>query len=99
MAAPVIINVYPSNGAIGIPVADQVKVYFDQEMDLSSINSGTFVLIGKDEAPIFGPVDVTPLDDPGFEDEDILSSPYAGAYVKGTIEFFKTDVSGAMIAF
>ena len=97
MTAPQIIDSYPANNAVGIPVADQVKVTFNQEMDLSSINTGTFVVIGKDEAPIFGPVDVTPLDDPGFEDEDILSSPYVGAYVKGTISFVKTNASGGTI--
>jgi hypothetical protein len=95
--SPLIVDSYPANNAVGIPIADQIKVTFNQEMDLSSINTGTFIVIGKDEAPIFGPVDVTPLDDPGFEDEDILSSPYVGAYVKGTVHHVKVNASGAIL--
>jgi hypothetical protein len=66
-------------------------------MDLDTINSGTFVLTGPDEAPIFGPIDVTPFDEPGFEDEDILSSPYFAGYVKGTISFSRVDASGGIV--
>lgn len=94
---PSIVDVYPSNGSQGIPIGDSIQVIFDQEMDTDSINTGTFVLIGPDKAPIFGPFDVTPFDEPGFEDEDILSSPYFDGYVKGTITFLRFDSSGATI--
>jgi hypothetical protein len=94
---PQIVDVYPANGAQGIPVGDQIRVKFDQEMDRDTINSGTFLVVGPDEAPVFGPVDVTPFDEPGFEDEDILSSPYFGGYVKGTITFTRVDASGATV--
>lgn len=95
--APTILNVYPSPASIGIPIADQIRVLFDQEMDRDSINSGTFVVTGPDEAPLFGPHDVTPFDIPGHDDEDILSSPYFPGYVKGTITFERVDASGAII--
>jgi hypothetical protein len=94
---PNIVDVYPANGAKGIPIGDQVTVTFDQEMDEDTINTGTFVLTGPDEAPVFGPVDVTPFDVPGFEDEDILSSPYFAGYVKGTISFSWVDASGGVV--
>ena len=94
---PLIVDVYPASGARGIPIGDQVRVIFDQEMDEDSINTGTFVLTGPDEAPVFGPVDVTPFDEPGFDDEDILSSPYFAGYVKGTISFSKVDPSGGLV--
>ncbi|RLC15056.1 MAG: hypothetical protein DRI24_11910 [Deltaproteobacteria bacterium] len=95
--SPLIIDVSPADQAAGIPIGEHVEVTFNQEMDRSSVNTGTFLVIGKDEAPIFGPIDVTPLDEPGFEDEDILSSPYFGAHVKGKIEFYKIDASGGVI--
>ncbi len=94
---PNIVDVYPANEAQGIPIGDQIRVVFDQEMDLDTINSGTFVLIGPDDAPVFGPVDVTPFDEPGFEDEDILSSPYFSGYVKGTISYSRVDASGGIV--
>jgi hypothetical protein len=94
---PLITDVYPASGARGIPIGDQLRVTFDQEMDEDSINTGTFVLTGPDEAPVFGPVDVTPFDEPGFDDEDILSSPYFAGYVKGTISFSRVDPSGGLV--
>jgi len=94
---PQIINAYPAPDSKGIAIGDVVKITFDQEMDLDSINSGTFVLTGPDEAPVFGPIDVTPLDERELEDEDILSSPYFPGYIKGTITFSKVDASGSPI--
>ena len=94
---PIIIDVYPANGSQGIPIGDQVRIEFDQEMDQDSINAGTFVLTGPDNAPVFGPIDVTPFDEPGFEDEDILSSPYFKGYVKGSISFSRVDASGGIV--
>jgi hypothetical protein len=94
---PSIVDVYPAPSAQGIPVGDQVRVIFNQEMDLDSINTGTFVLTGPDDAPVFGPLDITPFDEPGFEDEDILSSPYFKGYVKGTITFRKCGHSLELI--
>jgi hypothetical protein len=94
---PQVVSVYPAPDATGIPIGDQVRVVFDQEMDLDSINEGTLVLTGPDDAPVFGPIDVTPLDVPGFDDEDILSSPYFKGYVKATISFSREDASGAPV--
>lgn len=94
---PTIVDVYPAPSASGIPIGDRITVTFDQEMDTESINTGTFVLVGPNEAPVFGPVDVTPLDQPGFDDEDILSNPYFQGYVKGTISFSRVDASGALV--
>ena len=96
-STPIIVDVYPASGARGIPIGDQIRLIFDQEMDTDSINTGTFVLTGPDEAPVFGPIDVTPFDVPGFDDEDILSSPYFAGYVKGTISFTKMDPSGGLV--
>ena len=93
-----IIDVSPAPSAIGIPLGDHIQIVFDQEMDLNSINTGSFVLTGPDNAPVFGPIDVTPFDEPGFEDEDILSSPYFQGYVKGTISYLKVDASGGIVA-
>jgi hypothetical protein len=97
MAIPQIIDVSPAPNAQGIPIGDQLRITFDQEMDLTSLNAGTIVLSGPDEAPLFGPADVTPLDDPGFDDEDILSSPYFKGYVKGTFTYSKVDASGGIV--
>lgn len=94
---PSIVDVYPSDGSQGIPIGDSIRVIFDQEMDTDTINTGTFVLVGPDKAPVFGPFDVTPFDEPGFDDEDILSSPYFDGYVKGTITFTRIDASGAPV--
>jgi len=94
---PNVVDVYPAPSASGIPLGDQIRIIFDQEMDQSSINLGTLVLSGPDDAPVFGPTDVTPFDEPGFDDEDILSSPYFSGYVKGTISFSKTDASGGLV--
>ena len=94
---PSVVDVYPAPNAQGIPIGDQVRVIFNQEMDLDSINTGTFVLTGPDDAPVFGPLDITPFDEPGFEDEDILSSPYFKGYVKGTITFRKCGRSLELI--
>lgn len=93
MAAPTVLNVFPANAATGIPVSAQIEVTFDQEMDEASINTGTFIVSGPDTTPTFGPADTTPLDEPGLDDEDILSSPYVG-YVKGTISFLRVDAYG-----
>jgi hypothetical protein len=97
-STPQIIDVSPAPNAQGVPIGDQLRIVFDQEMDLDSINTGTIVLTGPDEAPLFGPHDVTPFDDPGFEDEDILSSPYFKGYVKGTISFSRVDASGGLVS-
>jgi len=94
---PNIIGVSPAPEAQGIPIGDQLRITFDQEMDLDSLNTGTVVLTGPDEAPVFGPIDVTPFDSPGFEDEDILSSPYFKGYVKGTITYSRVDASGGIV--
>lgn len=97
MATPTIINVYPAPSAVGIPIGDRITVKFDQEMELDSINEGTFIVTGPDEAPVFGPHDITPFDTPGFDDEDILSSPYLKGYIKGNITFQKVDASGSIL--
>lgn len=94
---PQIINVIPAPDSLGIPVGNPIHIEFDQEMDLTTLNSGTIVLTGPDEAPVFGPVDITPFDSPGFQDEDILSSPYFKGYVKGTFSFLKYDNSGGIL--
>lgn len=83
---PSIVSVYPAPSARGIILKDQVKVLFDQEMDETSINAGSFVLTGPDEDFVFGP-DYNPLDEPGIEDEGILNSPYYPGFVKGEITF------------
>lgn len=94
---PNIINVYPAPSAKGIPIGDQIRIQFDQEMDLDSLNTGTIVVTGPDEAPVFGPIDITPFDIPGHDDEDILSSPYFKGYVKGTITYARVDASGGTV--
>lgn len=94
---PNIIEVLPAPNAQGIPIGNPVTVIFDQEMDLTSLNTGTIVLTGPDEAPLFGPHDVTPFDTPGFEDEDILSSPYFKGWVKATISYSRVDASGGIV--
>jgi hypothetical protein len=94
---PQITEVLPAPNAKGIPIGNPVTVIFDQEMDLTSLNTGTIVLTGPDEAPLFGPHDVTPFDTPGFEDEDILSSPYFKGWVKATISYSRVDASGGIV--
>ena len=93
---PNIISVYPAPGAQGVVLADEIKVLFDQAMDETSINDGTFVVTGPDNDFIFGP-DFNPLDEPGIEDEGILNSPYYAGFVKGEITFQRVDQYGAEI--
>lgn len=90
---PTIISVYPANQSKGIVIGDKITVLFDQEIDEESINSGSLVLIGPTKDFIFGR-DFTPLDEPGIEDEQILNSPYTGAYVEGTFSFRRISISG-----
>ena len=96
MSAPQIIDVYPAPGAQGIVLGDRITVLFDQEMDETSINSGTFVVVGPDNDFIFGP-DFTPIDKPGFEDENILNSPYFEGFVEGVITCERVDAYGSIV--
>jgi hypothetical protein len=84
---------YPPNGASGIAIGSQLKVFFDQEMDESSINTGTFVVAGPDSGIFFGD-EFNLIDQPGLDDEDILSSPYYSGFVKGSISFLRVDANG-----
>jgi hypothetical protein len=93
---PSVVDVYPAPNAIGIAIGDRVYVIFDQEMDRESINDGTFVVIGPDQELTFGP-DLSPLDSPRLDDEDIMSSPYVGGYVQGTITFARLDAYNSEI--
>ena len=81
MAAPTITNVYPAPNSPGIPIGDQIVVTFNQEMDTSSINTGTFVLAAPDNGVVFGP-GLQPIDDTG---QNLINSPYYGGFVEGTI--------------
>ena len=94
---PSIIDVYPANGAAGIPIGDQVTVTFDQEMDEDSINTGTFVLIGPDQGIFFGG-ELNPFEEPGLNEDDILDSPYFGGFVKCSVSFSRVNASGAPVA-
>lgn len=94
---PHILDVYPANGAQGIVLSDRITVLFDQEMDRSTINEGTFVLQGPDVSTVFSPVQLNPFDIPGFKEEDINSSPYVQGYVKGSVSFEKIDEYGQVL--
>lgn len=91
---PQIVSVYPAPDARGIVLGDQIKVLFDQEMDETSINSGTFLLVGPDNDFIFGP-GFNPLDEPELEDERILNSPHYKGFVQADITFLRIDQYGA----
>ena len=93
MTAPTILNVYPADDSTGIVIGDQIRVTFDREMDEDSINTGTFVVTGPDEDFVAGP-GFNPFDEPGIQDEDILSSPHMTGYVQGTISFTRVDSNG-----
>lgn len=93
---PSIESVYPASGSIGIVLGDTVRVLFDQAMDETTINTGTFVVMGDEDNFIFGP-DFTRDDEPGVEDEQILNSPYSPGYVAGTITFRRIDASGGIV--
>jgi hypothetical protein len=90
---PSIIDVFPAPNSLGIPLGDGVVVSFDQEMDEDSINSGTFVLVTPSRGVVFG-AELNPFEEPGIDEDDLLSSPYYGAYVKGTISFSRVGNSG-----
>jgi len=94
---PSIVNVYPANGSVGIPIGDQFTVTFDQEMDEDSINTGTFVLTGPDQGLFFGG-EMNPFEEPGLAQTDILDSPYFGGFVKCSVSFSRVDASGAPVA-
>lgn len=94
---PSVFDVSPAPDAQGIILLERVIVTFDQEMDRSTINEGTFVVSGPDRSTVFSPVDLTPFDVAGFEEEDINSSPYVQGYIKGTISFQRVNASGGVI--
>lgn len=94
---PEILDVSPAPSAKGIVLSERITVEFDQEMDRSTINEGTFIVHGPDRSTVFSPVDLTPFDVAGFEEEDINSSPYVQGYIKGTISFEKIDASGTVL--
>jgi hypothetical protein len=96
MTVPVIIDVYPANSSVGIPIGDQVTVTFDQEMDETSINTGTFVLTGPDQGVFFGG-EMNPFEEPGLSRKDILDSPYFGGFVQCSISFSRVDASGSPV--
>lgn len=93
---PVIDDVSPAPDAKGIPIRDQVKVTFNEEMDESTINTGSFVVTAPDTGVTFGE-NFNLFDDPELEDVDLLSSPYFGGYVKGTVSFSRVDASGGVV--
>lgn len=97
MAIPTIVDVYPSPSAVGIPIGDQLTVTFDQEMDESSITTGTFVVVAPDRGVLFMGAELTPFDEPGLDDEELLNTPYYGGYVQGSISFSRVDVSGSPV--
>ena len=97
MATPSIDNVYPADGSKGIVLSDTIKVTFNQEMDTTSINTGTFVVGGPDNSSIFSPLDVSPFDLPGLTEENKESFPYFSAPVSGTITFKRVDAYGVEI--
>ena len=90
---PIVLDVFPANGSSGIAISPQIKVLFDQEMDESTINSGTFVLTAPDSGIFFGD-EFNLIDQPGLDDQDILSSPNYPGYVKGSISFLRVDEDG-----
>jgi len=94
---PSIVDVYPANSAVGIPIGDQITVTFDQEMDEDSINTGTFVLTGPDQGVFFGG-EMNPFEEPGLNASDILDSPYFGGFIKCTVSFSRVDASGSPVA-
>jgi len=94
---PSIITVYPANTSLGIPIGDQITVTFDQAMDEDSIDTGTFLLHAPDDGIFFGGV-LNPFEEPAMGQEDILSSPYYGGIVKGSISFSRVDASGAPVS-
>ena len=94
---PSIVDVYPANGATGIPIGDSITATFDQEMDEDSINTGTFVLTGPDQGIFFGG-EMNPFEEPGLNATDILDSPYFTGFVKCTVSFSRVDASGSPVA-
>jgi hypothetical protein len=95
---PVILDVYPAPSATGIPIGDQFTVTFDQEMDESSITTGTFIVVAPDRSILFMGAELSPLDEPGLDDEELLNSPYYGGYVQGSISFSRVDASGSPVS-
>ena len=93
---PFIVDVNPAPDATGIPIGQQVVVTFNEEMDEDTINTGSFVLTAPDTGVTFGE-DFNLFDEPELEDSDLLSSPYFGGYVKGTVSFSRVDSSGGSV--
>ena len=97
MTSPNIIDVYPAHGSQGMPVGDSVVVVFDQEIDLNSINEGSFVVSAPDNDVLFNG-ELQPFEPESFLQQlDVLSSPYYGGRVKGTIRFERRNASGGLI--
>lgn len=97
MTAPLILDSYPASSSIGIPIGDSITVTFDQEIDESSVNSGTFVVGAPANDTVFGP-GLEPLSQQFSEDrDDILTPPEFGGYIEGTITFSRVDASGSIV--
>lgn len=83
------IDVYPAPGSLGIPIGINILAVFDREMDLSSINSGTFFLSAPDSADVFGP---------SLESiENIGQTLSSSNYIQASIEFYKANEDGELI--
>lgn len=97
MSSPQVIDIYPAHTSSGVPTGDSVVIVFDQEMDTDSINEGTFVITAPDNDVLFTG-ELQQFEPPSFLQQiDILSSPYYGGRVEGTIRFERRNISGGLV--
>lgn len=85
MSAPTILSVTPTDEETDVVLGTQVTVLFDQLMDHTSINDGTFSLTGPGQTQIVT-ADQLVADDP---------QPVTGReYITGTLSFDDTQAAG-----
>jgi len=95
LSAPVIDEVYPVNGAIGIVLSDTIQVTFDQEIDPNTVS---IIVEGPDTDRWSGP-DQSFYDDPTDSTrKDILVSPGYHGLLSGTYTYEYLDEEGTVVS-
>jgi hypothetical protein len=92
-----VINTYPASDALGIPTGVEILVYFEEEIDLSSINSGTVVVTSPDNTSVFGGDLESFQEVAGSDHNSVTSSLPLNNVVDGTFRFLKANSSNVLI--
>lgn len=92
-----VVNTSPASGATGIAIGSEILVFFEEEMDLSSINSGTFVLLSPDNASVFNS-DLSSVEEVVSSNQNpLVSALPLDRVVPGTYRFLQADTDNNIL--